>query len=146
MRVLMGVVLSITVLAATGCSLHPPQPQGQTQNNKVSFDDLVNTNKMVMTTKMGSDLPNSWEYDDAQAKEKAGKLVPVLKQGTPIAASDVTDAKKVPAVTFEISVGGSMKVINVYDTSFMIDGNWYKLDQAPEKTYGSVEKLEDKKQ
>ncbi|MGZ6550751.1 MAG: hypothetical protein ACXVDJ_10795, partial [Tumebacillaceae bacterium] len=60
--------------------------------------------------------------------------------------SDVTDAKKVPAVTFEISVGGSMKVINVYDTSFMFNGNWYKLDQAPEKTYGSVEKLEDKKQ
>jgi hypothetical protein len=147
MRFLMGIVLSLTVVAATGCSLHPPQPQNQQgqADHKVGFDDILTTDKMVMTTKMGSDLPNSWEYDDATAKEKASKLVPVLKRGTPVSKDQVTDEKKVPDVTFENKVGNSMEVINVYPTTFMFAGQWYKLDSAPEKTYGSVEKLEDNK-
>lgn len=144
MRYLMGILLGLSLVLG-GCQLHPPEPQGsQTDTKKVSFEDLANTNKMVMTTKMSSEMPNSWEYDNDVAKQKYAKLLPVLKKGTPLPQSAAL--KTVPEVTFEIRYGGSMKLINVFPDRFSFEGDWYQLDNAPVATYSALEKLEDKKQ
>lgn len=144
MRYTLGILVGLT-LALSGCQLHPPQPPASASQAKtLSFDDLLGTPKMVMTTKMSSDMPNAWEYDGDVAKQKVAKLVPVLKKGTPLPKSDAL--KTVPEVAFEIRVGGSMEVIDIWADRFSYQGNWYHLDNAPVATYSSVEKLEDGKQ
>lgn len=150
MRRLIGALCCVGLLLS-GCgpqSGEPKQtaPQEQQQANKaMSFDDLLTSTKLSMNTKIDSDLPKSWTYKGEEAKAKLGKLIPVLKQGKELPPEGAINTQHtIPMVIFLFDAeGGNKHVINVFTDRFEFGSTWYQLDQAPEKTYGSVEKLEE---
>ena len=137
MRRLAGVLIACALLAG-GCS-GPPANSAAQQQADVNFDSLLKADKVVMTTKAGSDLPKTWTYNQPAVQEKVQKLVAVLKEGQPAAAS----TKTVPMVTFILDVQGGKKSVNVFeDDTFEYGGSYFKLANAGERTYAAFEVLE----
>jgi hypothetical protein len=137
------------LLAGCGPASEPKQtaPQEQSQGTKaVTFDDLLSASKLSMSTKLNSDLPKNWTYKGDEVKGKLEKLIAVLKQGKQLPPEEAVNTQHtIPMVIFIFDMeGGNKSVVNVFNDRFELGGQWYQLDQAPEKTYGSVEKLEEK--
>ncbi|ASS75665.1 hypothetical protein CIG75_12140 [Tumebacillus algifaecis] len=134
-------------LMLTGCApmtAEQPKPAHQEQavGEAVTFDDLLQTTKFVMTTKAGSDLPKTWRFEGADAKAKVANLVPVLKEGKALPAEEGRLVQKtVPMVTFIFDVGTEKISINVYADRFELQGNWYLLDTAPDRTYAAINEI-----
>lgn len=135
-------------LILAGCApqtAEPPKPahEEQTEGVALQFDDLLQTTKLVMTTKAGSDLPKTWKFEGDEAKAKANSLVPVLKEGQALPAGEGRLVQTtVPMVSFILDVGTKKASINVYQDRYEFQGVWYKLENAPDLTYGSVNELE----
>jgi hypothetical protein len=131
-----------TALLTSGCT---PPPSGQQQGGGQqgaavqTFDDLAKTDKLVMTTKAESDLPKTWTYTGQDAQTRAAKLISVLKQGQEMAADK--PPASVPYVMFIFDFKSEKTTVNVYQDRFEFNKKWYKLDNAPELTYGSIEEL-----
>lgn len=141
MRRLAGVLIACALLAG-GCSGPAPSGNGgqqQQQQGEVSFDTLLKADKVVMTTKAGSDLPKTWTYKQPEVGPKVEQLVAQLKQGEPLAEGQ----KLVPMVLFVLDVEGAKMNVSVFDNNtFEFNGKYYKLDNAGERTYSAFEVLE----
>lgn len=112
---------------------------GNEQSAVQSFDDLANTDKLVLTTKADTDLPHTWTYTGEDARTRVVKLIPVLQQGKEMTVDKAPSG--VPYVQFIFDVKGGKAVLNVYTDRFEFNKKWYALDNAPEATYGSVNEL-----
>ncbi|HEU4962385.1 MAG TPA: hypothetical protein VFV52_00785 [Bacilli bacterium] len=145
MRRMIGLSLCFAVaLALSGCgtdSAKEPNAAHEQTKQTLTFDDLAGATRVVMTTKAESDLPKTWQYKDEEATQKAQALVPVLKEGKPLAAGEKTAQGEMPVVIFILDVDGQKAGINVFENQFEFNGKWYALEKAPERTYGSVEQL-----
>ncbi|TCP52519.1 hypothetical protein EV586_110130 [Tumebacillus sp. BK434] len=135
-------------LILAGCApqtAEPPKPAHEEKptGESIQFDDLLQTTKIVMTTKAGSDLPKTWKFEGDEAKAKANSLVPVLKEGAALPAGEGRLVQStVPMVSFILDVGTTKASINVYQDRYEFQGNWYQMENAPERTYGAINKLE----
>jgi hypothetical protein len=148
MRRLIGTLCCLGLLV-TGCSPSPGPSEGtqqeqQKETKAVSIDDLLASTGLSMNTKLDSDLPKTWNFKGEEAKVKLEKLVPVLKQGKELPPDQAINTQhNLPMVIFIFNAeGGNKRVVNVFADRFEFGGKWYQLDQAPEKTYGSINKLE----
>ena len=141
MRGVLTAVLLGAALLTAGCGPQsgPGAQTGGEQGVAQSFDDLAKADKLVLTTKAESDLPNTWTYTGDDAKTRIAKLIPVLKQGKEIPAEKKPPG--VPYVQFIFDITGGKSVLNVYTDRFEFNKKWYSLDNAPEATYGSVNEL-----
>jgi hypothetical protein len=143
MKRLFAVLLGAS-LVLFGCApqtAEPPKPAHQENQAGValSFDDLLETTRIIMTTKAGSDLPKTWKFEGDDAKAKAKSLVPVLKEGKELPEGEGRLVQNtVPMVSFILDVQAEKVSITVYEDRFEFQGKWYKLDQAPDKTYGAI--------
>ena len=137
--ILASALLGVSLLTA-GCTPPPPGgANGAGQTAVQSFDDLANTDKLVLTTKAESDLPKSWTYVGQDAQTRTAKLIPVLKQGQEMTAENAPST--VPYVSFIFDFKSTKATFNVYQDRFEFNKKWYKLDNAPEATYGAVNEL-----
>lgn len=145
-KILLG--CAAAALIVTGCGETQEKPPGDAAQEQtkttLTFDDLKDTTKIVMTTKAESDLPRTWKYEGEEAKQKAASLVPVLQSAEPLTPEAATAKGEMPLVIFIFDVGGQKAGVNVYRDQFEFNDQWFKLEQAPEQTYGSVEELKKK--
>lgn len=146
MKRLIAAALCAGLLLA-GCApqtAEPPKPahEDPATGEALQFDDLLQTTKLVMTTKAGSDLPKTWKFEGDEAKAKASSLVPVLKEGRALPAGEGRLVQTtVPMVSFILDVGTQKASINVYQDRYEFQGNWYQMEDAPDRTYGAINEL-----
>jgi hypothetical protein len=143
--VLAGILLGAALLSA-GCEGPGGGDKAQLQPGQLAakvptIDDLQNADKLYMTTKADTDLPNSWEYAGAEARDKMAKLVTVLRQGKPMEPGWSANKGRPPAVSFIVDLKGNKYGISIFADHFEYGTKWWALDHAPEKTYSVIEEL-----
>ncbi|PWK12731.1 hypothetical protein [Tumebacillus permanentifrigoris] len=129
-----------SMLLLAGCAPQPGTPSGTTGQQQsqtaVSFDDLLTVSRLEMITKASSDLPKNWIWQGQEAKDRAAKVVPVLKSATKL---DIKEPVKAPAMLTLIGDTPSGKrIINIFNDRIEYSGTWYQLDGAPDKTYEPI--------
>jgi hypothetical protein len=143
--VLAAILLGATLLA-TGCEGPGGGDKAQMQPGQLAtevpaLDDLLQADKLIMTTKAESDIPKEWRYSGDEAKDKMAKLVPVLKQGVPMEPGWSANKGRPPAVSFIVDLKGNKYGISIFDDHFEYGSKWWRLEHAPEKTYSVIEVL-----
>ncbi|MFD2171378.1 hypothetical protein [Tumebacillus lipolyticus] len=138
-----GIVCGLMLSGCAPQTAEPQKPAHQEKSeSKLQFEDLLQTSKLVMTTKAGSDLPKTWKFEGEEAKAKANSLVAVLKQGKELTPEEGRLVKNtVPIVSFILDVSAEKASISVYEDRFEFQSRWYELTDAPDLTYGAINEI-----
>jgi hypothetical protein len=129
------------MLLGVGCAPQPGTPSGTSGQQAgtqapASLDDLQNVTRLEMITKAGSDLPKNWIWQGQEAKDRANKVLPVLKSATKL---DIKEpVKSPPVLTLIGDTPGGKRIVNVFNDRIEYSGTWYQLDGAPDKTYEPI--------